>query len=106
MQKKEQITLIGIFFNTLLFVAKIFVGLLSNSLAVMSDAFNSLTDVISSISIFIAVKVSSKKADEGHPFGHHRAEPTAGLIVAIMAGILGFEGAVLQLDGDVAATPV
>jgi cation diffusion facilitator family transporter len=91
MQKKEKITLLGIIVNALLFVAKLIVGYLSNSLAVMSDALNSLTDVISSIAIFIAVKVSSKNADEGHPFGHQRAEPIAGLIVAIMAGILGFE---------------
>ncbi|MFN3533239.1 MAG: cation diffusion facilitator family transporter, partial [Candidatus Brocadia sp.] len=55
------------------------------------DAINSLTDIIASVIIFFAVKTSSKQADEGHPFGHHRAEPIAGLIVAIFAGILGFE---------------
>jgi cation diffusion facilitator family transporter len=52
---------------------------------------NSVTDIISSVVIYFAVKVSAKQADEGHPFGHHRAEPIAGLIVAIFAGILGFE---------------
>lgn len=91
MQKKETITIAGIFFNALLFAVKLIVGYLSNSLAVMSDAFNSLTDVISSIAIFIAIKISGKEADKGHPFGHQRAEPIAGLVVAIMAGILGFE---------------
>ena len=64
---------------------------MSNSLAIISDAVNSLTDIVSSVIIFFAVKTSSKQADEGHPFGHHRAEPIAGLIVAIFAGILGFE---------------
>ena len=47
--------------------------------------------MVSSVIIFFAVKTSSKQADEGHPFGHHQAEPIAGLIVAIFAGILGFE---------------
>lgn len=64
---------------------------MSNSLAIISDAVNSFTDIVSSVIIFFAVKTSSKQADEGHPFGHHRAEPIAGLIVAIFAGILGFE---------------
>jgi cation diffusion facilitator family transporter len=91
MEKNKKITIYGILLNSILFIAKLIVGLLSNSLAVLSDAFNSLTDIISSISIFIAVKISHKRADQGHPFGHHRAEPIAGIIVAILAGILGFE---------------
>ena len=84
-------TIILIICNTFLFVIKITAGLMSNSLAIISDAVNSLTDIVSSVIIFFAVKTSSKQADEGHPFGHHRAEPIAGLIVAIFAGILGFE---------------
>lgn len=84
-------TIIMIFSNIFLFAIKITAGVISNSLAVISDAINSVTDIISSIVIFFAVKASSKQADEGHPFGHHRAEPIAGLIVAIFAGILGFE---------------
>ncbi|MBI2489927.1 MAG: cation transporter [Planctomycetes bacterium] len=77
--------------NAFLFVIKITAGITSNSLAVISDAVNSVTDIISSVVIYFAVKASAKQADEGHPFGHHRAEPIAGLIVAIFAGILGFE---------------
>lgn len=84
-------TLIGIAGNFLLCVLKLSVGILTSSLAVLSDGLNSLTDLVSSIAIFIAVRVSSQEADEGHPFGHHRAEPIAGLIVAIFAGIAGFE---------------
>lgn len=84
-------TIILIACNTFLFGIKITAGLMSNSLAVISDATNSFTDIISSIIIFIAIRTSSKQADEGHPFGHHRAEPIAGMIVAIFAGVLGFE---------------
>ncbi len=84
-------TLINILGNTLLFCLKLWVALLSGSVALLSDAFNSLTDIISSIAVFICVRVSGKKADEGHPFGHSRAEPIAAIIVAILAGILGFE---------------
>lgn len=70
---------------------KIFVGLMFNSLAVISDAVNSFSDVIYSVAIYVAVRVSAKKADSSHPFGHHRAEPVAAMLVAIMAAILGFE---------------
>ncbi|HHT9159207.1 MAG TPA: cation diffusion facilitator family transporter, partial [Candidatus Brocadiaceae bacterium] len=89
--KGSKATIILIICNTFLFGIKITAGLMSNSLAIISDAVNSLTDIVSSVIIFFAVKTSSKQADEGHPFGHHRAEPIAGLIVAIFAGILGFE---------------
>src|SRR3989337_4256388 len=89
--KGSKATIILIICNTFLFGIKITAGLMSNSLAIISDAVNSFTDIVSSVIIFFAVKTSSKQADEGHPFGHHRAEPIAGLIVAIFDGILGFE---------------
>src|SRR5574337_184442 len=89
--KGRKATIIMVVCNVFLFAIKITAGLMSNSLAIISDAVNSFTDIISSVIIFFAVKTSSKQADEGHPFGHHRAEPIAGLIVAIFAGILGFE---------------
>lgn len=84
-------TLLNILANTTLFALKFIAGLVSGSIALLSDALNSLTDVASSIAIYVSVKISEKQADEGHPFGHGRAEPIAGLIVAILAGILSFE---------------
>lgn len=90
-QRGRKATIIMIVCNAFLFAIKITAGITSNSLAVISDAVNSVIDLISSIIIFFAVKTSSKQADAGHPFGHHRAEPIAGLIVAILVGILGFE---------------
>lgn len=91
MQQSERITFIGILLNALLFCAKIVVGSFSGSIALISDALNSLIDVLTSIGILFAVRISNKKADKDHPFGHHRAEPIAALMVAIFAGILGFE---------------
>jgi cation diffusion facilitator family transporter len=84
-------TILGIAANAFLFIIKAFAGLSSGSLAIISDAVNSFSDTVYSIAIFVAVKVSSRKADASHPFGHHRAEPVAGLLIAILAGILGFE---------------
>ncbi len=84
-------TLLNILGNAFLFVIKLWAALISGSIALLSDAFNSLTDIASSIAVFICVKVSDKGADEGHPFGHSRAEPVSGIIIAVLAGILGFE---------------
>ncbi len=91
MKKNVKTTIIGIIVNTFLFGIKFAGGMFSNSLALLSDSFNSLTDIMSSVAIFLAVRIGAKKADSDHPFGHHRAEPIAGLIVAIFAAILGFE---------------
>ena len=84
-------TILNIVGNTGLFLLKVSAGLMSGSIALISDSLNSLTDMLSSVAVFICVRISSKKADEDHPFGHSRAEPIAGLMVAILAGILGFE---------------
>jgi cation diffusion facilitator family transporter len=91
MKRSVRITIIGMVFNTLLFFMKLSGWLLSNSLALFSDAVNSLLDICASVAIFLAVRIALRKADTDHPFGHHRAEPIAGLIVAILAAILGFE---------------
>lgn len=97
-------TWVGLLANTLLCALKLGVGLMSSSLALISDGVNSLTDAISSLAVLIAVRVSHRDRDTNHPFGHHRAEPIAGLILAIFAGIAGFEvlkTAALQLySGD------
>ena len=74
-----------------MFIIKLVAGILSNSFAVISDSINSLMDVISSVAVYISIRIGSKKADEDHPFGHHRVEPVAALIVAILMGIVGFE---------------
>jgi cation diffusion facilitator family transporter len=82
---------LGIVGNSVLFAAKIIVGLLFNSIAIISDSFNSLTDTVASTIVLISVRSSHQAPDEDHPFGHKRAQPLAGLVVAILTGIVGFE---------------
>ena len=65
---------VGIFCNLLLFAAKLMIGILVNSISVMADAFNNLSDAASSIIGFIGVKMAEKPADDDHPFGHGRIE--------------------------------
>lgn len=81
----------GILGNAVLFTAKILVGFSFNSIAIISDSFNSLTDIVASAIVLVSVRSSHRSPDAGHPFGHARAQPLAGLVVAILTGIVGFE---------------
>lgn len=88
--------------NLLLLGLKASATSLSDSLTIFSETLNSLADVVAAVVILLCVRWAQQSADEDHPFGHRRAEPIAGLVVAIFTGILGFEvckRAVLNLLG-------
>lgn len=91
MRDTEKLTLIGVFLNLFLFVGKFIIGTISNSLSLLSDAFNSLADIISYSGIYLAVKIAHKHPDHDHPFGHKRAEPIAAFVISIFTFILAFE---------------
>ena len=77
--------------NIFLFLIKGFIGIMSNSIAVISDAVNSLTDIVSSAAIMYSVHVSLKQPDDEHQFGHHAAQPIAVFIIALFSAIVGIE---------------
>lgn len=90
--KSEKIAIwMGIIGNAILFGGKIVIGLSFDSISIISDSLNSFTDIIASTIVFIGIRSSYKAPDADHPFGHKRAQPIAGLIVAIFTGIVGFE---------------
>ncbi|MDD5096627.1 MAG: cation diffusion facilitator family transporter [Candidatus ainarchaeum sp.] len=91
MDKETKVSFVAWLINIVLFAVKITAGLLSGSLAVLSDAFNSLTDIISYLIIFIAVRFSRQAPDADHPYGHRGAQPLAAFIVAVFQGVLAFE---------------
>lgn len=80
----------GIVMNLLLFAGKIFAGILSSSITIISDAINNLTDGGSSIISLIGFKLSGKPADKDHPFGHARYEYITGLVVSMLILAIGF----------------
>ena len=82
---------IGIFANILLFAGKLLVGLAINSIAVMADAINNLTDAASSVITLVGFKVTNKPADREHPFGHGRIEYISAMIVSFLVILVGFE---------------
>ena len=81
----------GILCNLVLFAAKLTAGLLSQSVAVIADAFNNLTDAASSLMTFFGFRLAQRPADRDHPYGHARYEYLAGLGVAVLILFIGAE---------------
>ena len=73
----------GIFVNLILALVKGLAGLFGNSFALIADAIESLADVFTSVIVWLGLKAASKAPDEDHPYGHGRAEPLAGIVVAV-----------------------
>ena len=81
----------GLTANVLLFAAKLAIGALSGSVAILADAFNNLSDAGSSIVTLVGFKLSSAPPDAEHPFGHGRMEYLSALGVAALIRAAGFE---------------
>ena len=83
-------SIIGIFTNVLLAAFKAAIGLMSNSIAVILDAVNNLSDALSSIITIVGTKLAGKRPDKEHPLGYGRIEYLSALIIAgivLYAGI-------------------
>src|SRR5256886_12904095 len=78
-----------------LIAAKVVVGLLTGSLALVSDAVHSGLDLMASILAFVAIRASEQPADVDHPYGHGRAENlaayTEGILLLLAAAVIAFE---------------
>ena len=81
----------GITFNVLLFIGKFLAGFFANSIAIMADAFNNLSDAGSSFITLAGFKLAGQKPDPDHPFGHGRIEYVSGLLVSIIIILMAFE---------------
>lgn len=83
--------IISVIVNSILFILKFWAGLVTGSIALTADAWHTLSDSLSSIMVIVAVKLSSKKPDSEHPFGHGRWEQIAALLIAFLLGIIAFD---------------
>jgi len=77
--------------NIFLFGLKYWAGISTGSLALIADAWHTLTDSVSSVIVLIGGKISRKPADDDHPFGHGRAEHIAAIIIGVMLSIIAFD---------------
>lgn len=80
---------LGIISNVALCAAKLIVGFIGNSITIIADAVNNLSDAASSVITVFGFRISARPADKEHPFGHHRYEQISALIVAILVLAIG-----------------
>lgn len=81
---------ISIILNIFLFGLKYWVGVKTFSIAIIADAWHTLSDSLTSLVVIIGFKISSKPADKEHPFGHGQAEIVSSVIIGTMLAIVGF----------------
>lgn len=82
---------VGILSNVILCAAKILVGIISGSIAIIADGINNLADASSSIITLAGFKLSSMPEDKEHPYGHARIEYISGMIVSVLIVVVGVE---------------
>ncbi len=103
------VTWLGLVCNLLLAVGKGFVGLLTNSAALIADAGHSFSDLLSDGVTLWAVWVSRMPRDENHPYGHGRFETVGALFVAVLLGATGIGVAIhafSHIDAPVVPAPL
>lgn len=86
-------SILGIIVNILLVIFKATIGLIVNSIAIVLDAVNNLSDALSSIITIIGTKLAGKAPDKKHPFGHGRIEYFSSLIIGTLVLIAGLTSA-------------
>ena len=87
MDRNSQIirtSVIGIIANVLLAAFKAIVGIIANSVAIVMDAVNNLSDALSSVITIVGAKLSQRPADNKHPFGYGRIEYFSAIIIAVI----------------------
>lgn len=83
LRRSMRSTLVGVVVNLLLALGKSSAGILGNSYALIADGIESLTDVMSSVVVYLGLRYAARPADANHPYGHGKAEPMAAAVVAI-----------------------
>lgn len=93
-------SIIGIVANIFLAAFKALVGVMSNSIAIILDAVNNLSDALSSVITIVGTKLAGKMPDREHPLGHGRVEYLSALLVAaiiIYAGLTSLNESILKI---------
>lgn len=83
--------IVGIISNVVLCAMKIIIGIIANSIAIISDGINNLADASSSIITLIGFKLASLPEDKDHPYGHARYEYLTGLLISVLIIVVGVQ---------------
>lgn len=103
-KKIIQTSIIGIAVNVVLVIFKMIIGVLANSIAIILDAVNNLSDALSSFITIIGTKLAGRRPDKKHPYGYGRIEYLTAVVIAVIVLLAGFtslkESAVKVLHPD------
>ena len=80
--------IVSIIVNTILFGLKLWAGIVSHSVALVADAWHTLSDSASSVIVIAGTKLSAKKADKEHPFGHGRWEHITSIFIGVLLFVI------------------
>ena len=97
---------VGILLNLLLFGGKALAGVITGSIAVTADAFNNLSDALTSLITLVGFRLSARRPDRDHPYGHRRYEYIAGLVVSLAILLMGFNLARSSVERMFQPSPV
>ena len=82
---------VSVVLNLLLFLLKYYAGVVSFSVALVADAWHTLSDSLTSLVVIFGIRMSSRKPDKEHPFGHGRWEQISAIIIALLLSVVGLE---------------
>jgi cation diffusion facilitator family transporter len=83
-KQKTTVALLSVISNSILVILKLLTGLLTGSISVLSEAAHSSMDLIASVIAWFAVRISARRPDEEHPFGHGKVEDISALAEALL----------------------
>lgn len=103
-KEAKKVSIVTIIVNILLGIFKIIAGFLGNSTAMVADGMHTASDVVTTVMVIVGVKISSKDADDDHPYGHEKFEPVFGkmisLFLALTGVMIGYEGLIALIQGE------
>ncbi|KAJ51001.1 cation diffusion facilitator family transporter [Clostridium tetanomorphum] len=103
-EEGKKVSLLTILMNVFLCLFKVMAGIFGKSSAMIADGIHTLSDVITTIMVILGLKISSKKEDEEHPYGHEKFEPVYAKIISTLLLITGifiaYEGVKVLLSGN------
>jgi cation diffusion facilitator family transporter len=82
---------LAVIVNAALFGIKFWAGLVTGSIALIADAWHTLSDSLTSVFIIFSAKLSSQEPDKKHPFGHGRWEQISSIFIACILGIIAYD---------------
>jgi cation diffusion facilitator family transporter len=101
----NRVGFVTVIYNILLAIIKIVIGTIGKSSAIIADGFHTLSDIVSTFIAVLGVRLSAKKDDKEHPYGHEKLEAVSGKLLAlILIGtgiIIGFEAIKTIISGDI-----